>query len=173
MGGIFGAIGSQQQAQALGMQGQMYSQQGDQALALSKVGSADALARGNQQAGVIQTKGSQLAGAQQVGFAASGVDTQSGSPLSAMADTRMMSAMDQATVKNNAAREAWGIQVAGLNKYQQDQMKAYGSSTAADQASLRAKGELVNSVFSLGTSSFLGGGGGGGNSGSGWGGADT
>jgi hypothetical protein len=83
-----------------------------------------ALETGNQQAAQATLKGNQVAAAQKVGYAASGVDTQSGTPMEAMADTRVMSAMDAATLRNNAAREAWGYKVKGLQAFKQGNLQA-------------------------------------------------
>ena len=51
----------------------------------------------------------QTIGAQRATAGASGVAIDSGSILDAQTDTSKFGALDQATIRNNAAREAWGI----------------------------------------------------------------
>lgn len=85
---------------------------------LADAAAADALRRGAQKAGAIRMQGSQLEGAQQVAYAASGVDPSVGTPLDVMSASRMFSELDALTAENNAAREAWGYRKHGL-KYQQ------------------------------------------------------
>lgn len=86
---------------------------------LSEQRAGDALLRGNRDAGTQRMKGSQIIGAQKVGFAAGGVDVSTGSAAQTMADTRMMSELDAQTIENNAAREAWGHKVQAWESGQQ------------------------------------------------------
>ncbi len=71
---------------------------------------ADALARGARDEGQARQEGGQLVEQQKVAYAASGVDPTQGTPLEVMADTRLMSEQDAQTLRNNAAREAYGYQ---------------------------------------------------------------
>lgn len=77
----------------------------------AEVGAGDALDRGAQAAGQARMAGSQLIAKQKVGYAAAGVDVQSGSALDAMADARMLSELDAQKLRNNAAREALGYKM--------------------------------------------------------------
>lgn len=70
---------------------------------------ADSIARGNQEAARARMLATQTIARQKVAFAASGVDASVGTPADAGAGTRMMSELDAQTLKNNAAREAWGF----------------------------------------------------------------
>lgn len=65
---------------------------------------------GQRQSGRARMAGSQAISGQKVAFAANGVDSTSGTPLALMADSRMMSELDAITLRNNAAREARGLQ---------------------------------------------------------------
>jgi hypothetical protein len=80
----------------------------------------DAITRGSLAAGVARMKGSQLAAEQQVGYATSGIDVGVGTPAQTIAQTRMMSELDAQTLKNNAAREAWGFATKAV-EYQEQQ----------------------------------------------------
>jgi hypothetical protein len=113
---------------------------------------ADALQKGNLAAAQAQLKGSQTIGAAKTAFATAGVDTQSGSALHAMVDSRMMSELDAATLRNSAAREAWGYKVKGMEAYQQGLANSQKEMTAG--ASLLASGAEsdVSTGISLGSS---------------------
>lgn len=76
---------------------------------------ADARDRGTQQEAVVRAEGTRAVGEAKVAAAASGVDTGSGSALDMLADTRAMSELDALTIRNNAAREAWGYRTAAAN----------------------------------------------------------
>lgn len=91
-------------------------------LALSAA--ADAVARGNQEAGRARIQASQLIAKQQVAYANSGVDPTVGTPTNVMADTRMMSELDAKTIENNAAREAYGFRKYGIQYQGQASLEA-------------------------------------------------
>jgi hypothetical protein len=69
----------------------------------------DALQRGEQEAARYRAAGSQTIAKQRVAFAANNIELSAGTPLDVIASTRGLSELDALTVKNNAAREAWGF----------------------------------------------------------------
>ncbi len=52
-----------------------------------------------------------LIGSQRAGFAAQGVDVGQGSAVDVQADAAYLGELDALTIRNNAAREAWGYEV--------------------------------------------------------------
>jgi hypothetical protein len=76
---------------------------------LARLAASDVERRAGQDAGRARTAGTQVIAEQRAAFGASGVDGSSGSPLALMADSRLMSELDALTIRNNAAREAWGL----------------------------------------------------------------
>ena len=56
-------------------------------------------------------KTGQILAAEQAGFAASGVDTASGTPADVMESSAELGSMDALTIRNNATRTAYGYQV--------------------------------------------------------------
>lgn len=78
---------------------------------MADMAAGDARQRGAQEAGRVRMQGSRIVGEQKAAMGASGVDPSTGSPLALMADTRLISELDAATLQNNAAREAWGYSV--------------------------------------------------------------
>lgn len=92
--------------------------------ALAASAAADAIARGNQEAGRTRTDTTKLVAEQNVAYANSGVDPTVGTPASVMADTRAMGELDAKTLENNAAREAWGFRTYGMKYNQQAALEA-------------------------------------------------
>jgi hypothetical protein len=77
----------------------------------------DALARGNQSALRVRMQARGVKGKQRAAMAANGVDTTTGSALDVLTDTDYFAEVDVATVKDNAAKEAWALrnQAAGAS----------------------------------------------------------
>jgi hypothetical protein len=91
---------------------------------MAETGARDATARGQQAQASSDLKYGALAGRQRSALAASGTDVQSGSALDLLGDTRLMSDLDAQTIRNNAAREAFGYKaVAGQFKGQTDVLR--------------------------------------------------
>lgn len=75
----------------------------------------DALARGQSAEFNSRLKTSQLKGAQTASMAAHGVALDSGSPLDVLTSTDVMGSVDALTIRDNAAKEAWGHNVEATN----------------------------------------------------------
>lgn len=71
----------------------------------------DALARGDVLAGRRRLQTEQVIGEDRASLGAQGVDVNKGSAVDVQADARYLGELDAMTIKNNAAREAWGYQV--------------------------------------------------------------
>lgn len=69
----------------------------------------DARERGAADEQRVRLEAGRLAGQQRAALAANGVEGRTAE--TALADTRLMADLDAATVRNNAAREAWGYEV--------------------------------------------------------------
>lgn len=132
IGAGISAYGAYKQGQDSGDQQRLNMQ-------LGQVSAADALQRGATQVGQIRTRGTQVQAQQHLAYANSGIDAQSGTPVDVMASTRMMSELDAATARNNAARAAWGYRTQGVQ---------YAQQAALDQqnGNLRAAGTLLGGL---------------------------
>lgn len=82
---------------------------------LDDLSAGDAIARGDKAAGAQHKKTKQLIGAQRAALGASGAAVNSGSAADLTADSKTLGALDALTIKSNAAREAFGYKVQGLN----------------------------------------------------------
>lgn len=71
----------------------------------------DALERGDIDAKKMKRKTEQVIGSQRTSLAAQGVDVNKGSALDVQADAAYLGELDALTIKNNAAKEAWGYKV--------------------------------------------------------------
>jgi len=100
--------GERNQANAAQQQGNYESSVYNQNADIADMQAHDAIARGREaelRQG-MQTK--QLVGSQRAALAASGIDPNVGSSAEIQADTNLLGTLDALTIRNNAAREAWG-----------------------------------------------------------------
>lgn len=111
---------------------------------LARLAAADATTRGEQDAGRERMATSQEIGSMRTAFGASGVDGSVGSPLKAMRDTRVMSEMDALTIKNNAAREAWGYKMQAKQAIEEGDM-------ALRRSKAQATGTLLGTYARVGS----------------------
>jgi len=82
----------------------------------------------------LQTTGA--IGTQRAGFAANGIDVNSGSAANIQDDTAQLGEFDALTIRNNAAREAWGYKT-------QSQTYQTSAKTAVKSAKNNAFGSLL------------------------------
>lgn len=90
----------------------------------------DAITRGQKAEQTQRLKAAALKSTQRASFAARGMALDEGSPLSILQDTDFMGELDASTIKDNAAREAWGYR-----------MQASGASSDAGMLDARAQAE--------------------------------
>lgn len=91
------------------MQGQAEGEAADFNAHLSDIQAGDARQRGEVEASRYRSAGTRMVAQQRVAAGASGIEGKSVEDL--MLDTALMSERDAETVRNNAAREAWGYEV--------------------------------------------------------------
>jgi hypothetical protein len=82
---------------------------------LAELQAQDAIARGAQASAQVRRDTRATIGAQRVAYASQGVDVGSGSALAVQADTAAIGELDALTIKNNAAREAFGYKIDAAN----------------------------------------------------------
>lgn len=76
---------------------------------------ADAIRRGGEAVDRHRTQVKVLKGAQRAALAAQGVVVDDGSAADVIADTSTQAAIDERTIRTNAALEAWGYQVQAVD----------------------------------------------------------
>lgn len=67
--------------------------------------------RGNREAGRLKMLGGQARAGEKLKYIAGGEDASSGSAAAVLSDSAAMTELDAQTVRNNAAREAWGMRL--------------------------------------------------------------
>lgn len=80
---------------------------------------------------------------------ASGLDVNSGSPLSLQSDTAMVGELDAQTIRNNAQRSAYGYQTEGLNYAARASMNDMESANAARAGNLGAWSSIIGGASSV------------------------
>ncbi len=78
---------------------------------LANYQASDALGRGDVAAKIRRQQAQQTAGEQRTALAAQGIDVNSGTAADIQGNTTYLGELDAQTIRNNAAREAWGYQV--------------------------------------------------------------
>lgn len=104
----------------------------------------DALDRGYNTERRYQIGVNQNIGAQRAGFAAQGVEVGDGSALQVAQDTAAIGELDRLTIRNNAAREAWGYRVGETN------FRGQGAN-ALMQGNQQAAGTILTGAASVAT----------------------
>lgn len=82
---------------------------------LAQKAASDATARGEQEAGAYRLRASKVLGQTRAKLGASGVDVEAGTAGRVADDTKAIAELDVATIRNNAAREAWGYKMQSRN----------------------------------------------------------
>lgn len=99
----------------------------------------DAVKRGAVEEDQQRLQTTAAIGTQRAGFAANGVDVNSGSAANIQDDTAQLGEFDALTIRNNAAREAWGYRT---------QSSTYRQSAVTAQQS--AKNNMFGSLLGAG-----------------------
>lgn len=111
---------------------------------LQEDAAAIAANRGGQDAGIQRMKGSQLEASARAEAGATGIDLQSGSTLDVLADSRMMNELDALTIKNNAAREAWGYKTTAVQNRAQAELTRMGGRYGAAATLIGGAAQATN-----------------------------
>lgn len=115
-------MGKYQQAQAAKGNAAYMSQVYANNAIIAKWQAADIIKRGNIESGRYQVKIGQLLGSQKAVLGHSGFDANTDDAIDILADTREIGALDAATIRNNAERDAWGAEVRANSASAQGQL---------------------------------------------------
>lgn len=78
---------------------------------IAEIQARDAIARGRVEEKKARRETERVIGSQRVGLAAQNVDVNRGSALDVQADAAYLGELDALTIRNNAAKEAWGYRM--------------------------------------------------------------
>lgn len=107
----------------------------------------DAYQRGEKAVDDHLRKVAALRGTQTARMAANGVSLDEGTPLNILTDTDLFAEIDTNTIRNNAAREAWGYQNQAANSNAQAALTSMSGRNA--NPLLAGAGSLITGVSSV------------------------
>ena len=112
--------------------------------AVAKQNAQYAIDVGNTQMQAKQQQTASMIGSERAMYGAAGVEDNSGSAVRVQSDTARLGAIDAATIKNNAARQAYGYQV---------QAAGFQGQASMDQAAgnLNAFSSIIGGASSIGS----------------------
>jgi hypothetical protein len=116
---------------------------GDFNAAADEAQAVDALLRGKEDEGRFRTEVRGMIGSQRAGLATNNVDVGFGSAVDVQADAAFLGELDALTLRNNAAREAWGFRIDAENARLGGQQRQRESRYAAAGTILGAGGSLL------------------------------
>ncbi|MHA6476191.1 virion core protein, T7 gp14 family [Stutzerimonas sp. KH-1] len=137
-GGMMGAQNARQQ-------GAFQEAMAEQNAAYKEAAARDAEKRGAVDADRYRRQVGQLIGSQRTGFAANGIDVNSGTAAEIQDDTAAFGEFDALTIANNAAREAWGYRVGAQNDLMNGRMAQSNARSAATGSILGGVGSAFGS----------------------------
>ena len=127
-------VGSIQQGKAAEAQGNYQAAVARNNATLAQQQSDDAIARGKEEEQAHRRRVAQTVGSQRAAIAGSGFELGDATSQDILGDTAKWGEIDAFTIRDNAAREAWGYEVQGSN-YQADaqlsQMRGENAKTAS------------------------------------------
>lgn len=123
---ITNVVGQRRQADAAIAQGEYQAGIATTNAGLADASAADAVARGREAELRRAADTRRTIGAQRAAMAAGGIDLGTGSAADVQADAAYTGALDQLTIRTNAAREAFGYQTEAAN----DRVRATNARTA-------------------------------------------
>ena len=141
-GAVFSAVGNYQS-------GKYNKSIADSNAAVAEWKAKDAIARGEKDVYDLRTQIKGLIGKQRAGYAGQGVDVNEGTAADIQAQTAYLGELDAITLRNNAAREAYGYRVQGWNYSAQGKMAKF-EGTAGAVGSLLTLGKLYPGTSSGG-----------------------
>jgi hypothetical protein len=139
--------GANKEAAALREQGEYRNKIGQINANLANEQATDAIKRGEQDTFLVRDQAAKVQGAQQVAFAASGVDSNSGSAADVQRESQIAASMDVTKIRNNAHREAWGYRVQADNATREGRLAQIAGNNAADSTLITGGIKGLGSVF--------------------------
>lgn len=109
----------------------------------------DAIARGREAEMRQRRAGHRLIGSQRAALAAQGIEVDSGSALDVQKDTAGLSELDALTIRNNAAREAWGFTVQAMDLRNQGRLARMGAKTQAQSLRNQSVSTLLSGASEM------------------------
>lgn len=147
-GGLYSANGYRQAGDASREMGEFNAR-------IDLIKADDAITRGRVTEGNLRSDTRKLIGSQRAGFAASGVDISDtdSTAQNVVNDTTALSEMDAATIRTNAAREAWGYKAAATQEQFKGRVAEKENDNRAIGTVLSTVGNVLYSKYGFGSTS--------------------
>ncbi len=115
---------------------------------------SSSLQQGEMDAQNAMRKQASMIGDQRAQMSANGIDITQGSAQDMLASTKFLGGIDVNTIQSNAARQAWGYSVQGMNDQNASTMETWKSNSTNPAAigAMTAGGSLLSSVGSAAAS---------------------
>ena len=150
LGAGIGAMGAYESGQATSAAAAYQAQVALNNAAIARKNAELAMQSGEEKVGIQGLKTRAAVGAEKAGQAASGVDVNKGSFVSARAGTAELGALDALTIRSNAAKQAYGQEVAATSETAQAGLETFESQQAKDAGLVSALGTAIGGVGSAG-----------------------
>lgn len=118
-------VGAGMSAGAASSAGRYNKKIADQNAYVAELQAADALDRGREDENLMRERIRSAIGSSRVAYASQGVDVAIGSAVDLQAAIASAGEKDALTIRNNAAREAWGYRVQAVNQRSQGKLAQF------------------------------------------------
>lgn len=109
------AYGAYQQQQSANAAAEYNAKVANRNQQIAKIQAEEAKKQGDIEAKKYKQQVAALQAGQRAGYAGAGILVDAGTPYQVGEDTSVLGELDAMTIKRNAARQAWGYQVQGMN----------------------------------------------------------
>lgn len=166
IGAVIGAVGSIVQGMAAASQAKYQAAVAENNAIISEQNAVYELQAGQVEEQSKLMEVNQILGEAETGYAASGVDPTSGSPIRVLRSTSAIGGLDALTIRDNAARRAYGYRAEGVNFKAQAGLYRMQAQSSMIGGILGGLGQLASGFGSMvGSGGGFGGGGGSGGGG--------
>lgn len=149
-GGAVSAYGQYESGQATSAAASYQAQVAANNAAIARQNAELSMQAGEQQAGISEMRTRANVGTTKAGQAASGVDVNSASSTNVRAGEAEIGQLDALTIRSNAAKQAYGYEVAATSDTAQSQLESMEASNAKTAGTLGALGTAIGSIGSVG-----------------------
>jgi hypothetical protein len=143
-----GVAQDQQDAQAASLRGRFQNDVAERNAKIAERQGEDALNRGNLEENRERGATDQAIASGRATTAAQGVDVSSGSAAAVRASEQLVGQVDALTIRNNAAREAWGYDVEAANQRMQGRLALLAGENEAATDRAKSVSTLITGAAS-------------------------
>lgn len=149
VGAVIGAVGSLAQGAAAATEARYQAQVAQMNAKIAEQNAEYQIIKGSREEEAFRIKSSNLIGAQKAAASVSGIDVNQGSPLRTLMASKVLEALDAATIRNNAAREAHDFETQAVNFQAQSKLYGMQASNAMLAGGIGAASSLAGAVGSV------------------------